>query len=247
MMTAWLLQLVTAGLMAFAVAPPAVAADTPSTRPSVESSRDGRPERPFRADRGPRGDRGERGDRAGRGERPGDGPPRRFERQRVPTDEAWAASVEFLREHSPLRLAVYEQTAQNRPKMQERLRARMHGRVESLRRLERDDPPAFRFALQQFQAEDRILRQIMTARDVMGPDRGRLEEGLHDELVAYVERSLAERQARINRLQAELDAERDNLRRDRERIEELAARFRDRFERLLPRSRINPTTRPVEP
>ena len=176
-------------------------------------------------------------------------------RRRPPTvvvdDATWAGTKAFLREHSPNRLALierFEAVAAERGWDGTRLRGRVHGQVARVESLADDDPELHGIAVEQFRAEDRAMGAILALRRARaaGDDEAAAEaEARVTEAVAeYVERSLEERRAQIDRLARRLDDERDRLARDERRRDELADRMRRRFERVLPGG--GPSTRPSE-
>ena len=169
----------------------------------------------------------------------------------VVDDAAWAGTKAFLREHSPHRLALierFEAIAAERGWDGARLRGRVHGQVARVESLADDDPELHGIALDQFRAEDRAIGAILALRRARaaGDDEAAAEaEARVSQAVAeYVERSLDERRAQIDRLARRLDDERDRLARDERRRDELADRMRRRFERILPGG--GPSTRPSE-
>ncbi len=224
---------------AVAVAAPGdEASRTPPERSGEAGDRDNRNERPSRM--GPSRGEGRGGDGRDRG--------RDRERRPPPTSQEWAETRQFLAEHSPTRLEMYEQFeehARQRLAGEEmeianfgpivRLRSRIHGHVSHLRELAEDEPHEEGFALQQFETEDRILATMREAGRLIGqPGHAQAQAEVEAVLQQYVEQSLAERQARLERMSEELEREREQLLRDRERIDEIAQRVADRYRRYLP-------------
>lgn len=254
--------------------------DKPTTRPGAAERPEGRNSRPNGRDRDNDGDRRDRRDdesdrdrrdgRDGRGDRDGgderDGRDRRDERgdrerrppPPPPTDEEWAQTTAFLRDHAPHRLDLFQRfAAADRRKGRDEpnrilqyVQARVHERVTDLQKLREKDPEMFEYAIAQFEAEDAIMAALMEMREARHADdeaalqaaQTRLDEAVE----RFVARSLDERQARIDRLEEDLVEQRERLARDRERAEELEDRVRERYDRMLPRHLPPPATRPAE-
>ncbi len=183
---------------------------------------------------------------------------------RVPSEEEWQAAVAVLRSHSPTRLHLYTHFEES---MRERatrdaqrdaaeagveaqqvdvaslrpirgLRARIFHRIESLWKLEKEDPEFYTFSLEQLTAEDDILAAMLERRRHRGTDQqAQADAAVDAALTRYVERILAERQGRIDRLAAELERERELLEHDRSRASELKEKLHERYERYLPPER----------
>lgn len=234
-------SLLAACLATFALAPAGSFAgddDAIGTRPPPPSERDD--ER-----RDDRGDRRDDGRRDRDGDRDDDD---RRDRRPPPTSVEWEQTRQFLAAHAPTRLDMYERFEEfARERMDDddgdieafgpvqRLRSRIHEHVASLQKQIEHEPRDGQFALRQFETEDRLLGAMVVAARMRG-EAGHEEAAAEVEAVSreYVEQTLAERQARLERMSEELERERERLARDRGRVEEMAQEVAEKFRRYLP-------------
>lgn len=240
-----------AALTALIGASHCITAAEPPTRPdaSARPDEDGRRGRGRESsERFGRDDRDDRGGRKDRDHRP---PP--------PTEQEWEQTTAFLRDHAPHRLELFERFAaadrregRSEPnRILQHVQARVHERVEDLEKLREKDPEMFDYAIAQFEAEDAIMAALMHMREARRAEDEKAlqaaEKALNEAVATFVDRSLDERQARIDRLANELAKQRERLSRDRERSEELRERVRERYNRMLPRHLPPPTTTTTAP
>ena len=237
--------------------PAETAASRPATGPAPAAARSDADPRPPRARR-----RG--GEEAGR-----DGPDRedREDRRdrpdrREPSDEEWQQTLDFLREHSPRRMELYQEYAAHWQRQQAdqadpqnpgrpasapasrpasprmRVRASIFGRVQEMRDLQGSDPALHEFVLSQFRLEDQVIGGLIDARDARrggDPAAAASADAAVDAAVRqYVENAYAEREARIERLRQDLAKEEQRLDRDRGRADEMMEHLRARYERYVP-------------
>lgn len=222
-------------------APPNAA--TQATHPSREQRDDsGRRSGQERSDR-PEGDRGG-SDGPSRG-----GPPRGMWTD--PTQEQWEEALTFLRENSPRRMELFDKaldewrrqqqgpiTQAELPRSIRGARARIFGRVQMLRMIERGDPELYDLALQQFRLEDQIIGALHDAREARsGGDEARATEAsqrAQEAVGRYAEGTILEREQRIKRMREELAREEQRLQEDRNQMERLVERLLERFRRSVP-------------
>ena len=224
--------------------PPASDAKATTQPQREQDDRDGRRPPSDRPDR-PEGDRGGPGgpDGSGRGQWRG--------MWTEPTQEQWEEALGFLRENSPRRVEIYDQALaqwrqqQEAPVMQEDLprsirgaRARIFGRVQMLRMIERGDPPLYAIALEQFRLEDQIIGALHDARQARtaGDEAAATEatQRAQEAVRRYAEGTILEREERIKRMREELAREEQRLQEDRSQTDRLVERLFERFRRSVP-------------
>jgi hypothetical protein len=168
-----------------------------------------------------------------------------------PTQEQWSEALSFLRENSPRRLEIYDKALadwrrqQEGPAVPEEMprsirgaRARIYGRVQMLRMVERGDPELYKIALGQFRLEDQIIGALHDAREArLGGNEPAAQEATtraQDAVSRYAEGTILEREQRIARMREELAREERRLEEDRSQMDRLVERLFERFRRSVP-------------
>ena len=230
----------------------AVAMARPQHLPAVAERQASQPQREQERDgRRPPQDRPERseGERGGGPEQGRGGPPRGMWQE--PTQEQWEEALGFLRDNSPRRLDLYDKAVsewreqQQQPVAVDELprsirgaRARIYGRVQMLRMIERGDPQLYAIALDQFRLEDQIIGALHDARQAhnSGDEAAATEatQRAQEAVRQYAQGTILEREQRIARMREELAREERRLEEDRSQTERLVERLYERFRRSVP-------------
>lgn len=212
---------------------------------------------------GPTTRRGMRGDGPGNPGGPdGDGggwqggPPRRgmdsWSEQPDPTPEEWDEIEVFMRENSPVRLGLYQRLETEfglERRITRMARRRIASRFRDIQNLKDRNSDLYDFSFKQLRLEDQALGTLLELRKQDTPE---LQAKLKEQMHAFVENSLNERQVRVQKLREFVAREEENLERDRKDLSGLEDKQRERFENSMRRmldfsaeADGLPTTRPV--
>lgn len=168
----------------------------------------------------------------------GPGPLGRLENEPI-SDEEWDRIEAFLKEHAPVRLAMYQELLERAgPEsfMVSRIRMRVGGKARMLIDMQERAPELYEFAVRQFEIEDKLAGLLRTMRDPdeRTPERKKEAAQLVRELI---ENNLDEREARLAKMREDLAREEAELARDRQRMDELIEKrlegFQREYERLV--------------
>ena len=172
--------------------------------------------------------------------------------RREPIDEnKWNEAQEFMRQHSPLRLAFVLSLPEG--PFRDGIRRYILGRYRDLRNLsEQNETELYGLVIQRMELEDQACGLAVALADSENPDvQSRLHKELSDKVRQLVALGFQERQLRIGRLERAVQKEKDKLVADQNRTEEVVAEQLNRWERegqsvQRRSSTTNPTTRPQE-
>lgn len=154
----------------------------------------------------------------------------------VPSDEEWQEVEDFMRENSPSRLQVYEKFEAERGAdhpMSQGIRKRSVARYRELINLRDSGSVLYPFAITQYKIEDAVLATLTQIRRVgeTAELQAQRDKLVHD----FVQNSLKERQARLEKLKELVSRETEMLESDRADMAKLEERQQERFEREMHR------------
>lgn len=142
----------------------------------------------------------------------------------LPSENQWAEAAQFISALSPSRWEVFQQVL-NSPRRGERARRFIYARYKELKQLSQTDQDQYQAKLEQVRVEDEIFSLDTRLEQAQSPgEREDLRKEMRGKVQQLVERELADRERRIQRLQEKLDRERAALRKDRERMDEVVDR-----------------------
>jgi len=150
-------------------------------------------------------------------ERGGEGSERRPWRRRDPVDDeaSWDAAQAFFREYSPNRFAMFDDLPEDNPR-RGHIRRFVTGRYLMMQELKKRDEKLYDTRLKQIQLEDTIfdlVRQVNST-ELNDEERETARKELRQNVVLWVDASLAERKLRLEKLEAMIEQEKLKLDKD---------------------------------
>jgi hypothetical protein len=164
------------------------------------------------------------------------GPGDNWREQAPPTADEWEDIETFMRDNSPVRLALYQRIESEMGLdriVTQAVRRRIAARYRDLMTMKDRNNDLYEFAFKQMRIEDDALGTLLRIKKE--GETPALSEQLKTQMRSFVDNSLSERKARLTRLREFMSREEQNLARDTADHEALEQKQRERFERDMKR------------